>query len=1119
MTLSDSIFGAELDRLKRLLTVGEEESDEDSTEHTPKTASLHLLMERPGGQIGRYKLLNVLGEGGMGVVYLAQQEQPIKRRVALKVIKPGMDSKRVLARFETERQALALLDHPNIAHVYDAGTTEAGRPYFVMEYVKGLPITECCDHDKLPIDERLHLFVQICQAVHHAHQKGIIHRDIKPSNILVPLHEDQAVPKIIDFGVAKAIAEPLTERTLATEESQLLGTPEYMSPEQAGMSVEDIDIRTDIYSLGVLLYVLLTGVLPFDSDTLRAGGIEHIRQVIRETDPKTPSTRLSRLRPEDCIQVAQNRQLDAGVLGRRLRGDLDWVVMKCLDKDRTRRYESANDLAMDLKRYLASEPVVARPPTIGYRLQKAWRRNRLLYSTAAAVVMALMVGLVVAAVGWRQAILARTNEAALRQQAEQQELVARRRAYASDMSLAQQALAANDIGRAVMLLERQRPGPGQEDLRGWEWRYLWSQTRPDELEVFFSGPNRFSGLEFNSDGRFLMWFTYAEGAFTEMRVTDIQTRETVMSRTDCRRAAFAQRNPWLIFAQQKEDETDDIVFWDLDAWREIRRLPLEGADVSWLGLTPDDGSLVSLSYRVSNLPGQLPYELTVWEVSTGEIQWRQVIKTPIGISLRRAAISPDGQLMALSIHNFGFRVLRISDGNEQFLRGTNDTRVQALTFSPDGTFLLSASGFENMPIQVWNVATGESVQTLEGHRAYVTDLQFTPDGKHLISSSTDQTIRLWNWPEGRTVAVLHGHLDQVDGLATSPDGRTFASRCRDGSIFLWPLYPSTRPPAYRTLMVDVPNLRRRPPVFTSDSKSIIAVDPNGQLAQWDIATLRQTRRWRTPDQNGKRVDALAPDGTQAAILDANGCVSLLDLTTGAERTNVLRNAPPVRTCYFGASGRYLVTHTADWGRELYESRFWDLISMQMTGMVEEQEAGLQFHSTLRSPSWGFHREDAWVVGQNGNVKIRSMLQPEAPPLTLVRGTRDAYVLAFDVSPDGHLGAAAYAEGYLRIWDLETTKPLQTMRVFLRAPHSVAFSADGRRLAAGSHDREAIKLWETATWQEVLTLAGEGTRFNMVAFSPDGHTLMAGNFQDQFHIWTAPSLEAIEKTDAPPPNTR
>ena len=281
-----SIFGAKPDNLDRLLRFALEPPDEEII--AAQTASLDTLTERPGGQIGRYKLLSILGEGGMGVVYLAEQERPIKRRVALKVIKPGMDSKRVIARFDAEKQALALMQHPHIASVYDAGLTLTGRPYFVMEYVKGIPITDYCDHHKLTIEERLGLFVQVCQAVQHAHQKGIIHRDIKPSNILVSVENDRATPKIIDFGVAKAIGRPLTDRTLFTEDSQLLGTPEYMSPEQADMATEDIDTRSDVYSLGVLLYVLLTGALPFDSQALRDSGIENIRKTIREI-PKHPA--------------------------------------------------------------------------------------------------------------------------------------------------------------------------------------------------------------------------------------------------------------------------------------------------------------------------------------------------------------------------------------------------------------------------------------------------------------------------------------------------------------------------------------------------------------------------------------------------------------------------------------------------------------------------------------------------------------------------------------------------------------------------------------------------------------------------------------------------------------
>jgi len=350
-----------------------------------------------GEWIGCYRLIHTIGEGGMGIVYLAEQVEPMRRQVALKVIKPGMDSKRVIARFEAERQALALLDHPNIAHVYDAGTTETGRPYFVMEYVKGLTITEHCDHHKLTIEDRLILFRQVCLAVHHAHQKGIIHRDIKPSNILVSLQDNQALPKIIDFGVAKALARPLTERTLATEDSQLLGTPEYMSPEQADMANEDIDTRSDIYSLGVLLYVLLTGVLPFDSDTLREGGIEHIRHVIRETDPKTPSTRLSSL-GEEAKKVAESRRTEVATLAKCLHKELEWVPLKAMRKERAERYRSASELADDIENYLNGTPLIAGPLSTVYKLKKFVRRNRVLAGGVAAVLVVLVAGIVVSTI-------------------------------------------------------------------------------------------------------------------------------------------------------------------------------------------------------------------------------------------------------------------------------------------------------------------------------------------------------------------------------------------------------------------------------------------------------------------------------------------------------------------------------------------------------------------------------------------------------------------------------------------------------------------------------------------------------------------------------------------------
>jgi serine/threonine protein kinase/tetratricopeptide (TPR) repeat protein len=414
----DAVLRAEVESLLQ----AHQDADAFLNEAQPSltVAADGVVCERPGSVIGPYTLREEIGAGGMGLVFVAEQTQPVRRKVALKVIKPGMDTRQVIARFEAERQALALMDHPNIAKVHDGGATAAGRPYFVMELVKGVPITQFCDENRLNTRERLALFVSVCQAVQHAHQKGIIHRDLKPSNVLVTVHDTTPVAKVIDFGVAKAIGQQLTDKTVYTQMAQMIGTPLYMSPEQAGQSGLDIDTRSDIYALGVLLYELLTGTTPFDEDRLRKASYDELVRIIREEEPPRPSTRISTL-GQAAATVSAQRQSDPRRLSQLFRGELDWVVMKCLEKDRNRRYETAGALALDVERYLRDEPVEACPPSAGYRLRKFARRNKGPVLAGCLILLTLLGGLTGTTLGLVQAENAWREEIGQRRAAEKNE--------------------------------------------------------------------------------------------------------------------------------------------------------------------------------------------------------------------------------------------------------------------------------------------------------------------------------------------------------------------------------------------------------------------------------------------------------------------------------------------------------------------------------------------------------------------------------------------------------------------------------------------------------------------------------------------------------------------------
>jgi len=458
------------------------------------TIDLPSVAEAPGTVIDPYKLLEQIGEGGFGVVFMAEQLSPIRRKVALKVLKPGMDTKQVVARFEAERQALAIMDHPNIARVFDGGATPSGRPYFVMELVKGVPITEFCDQNHLTPRQRLELFVQVCHAVQHAHQKGVIHRDLKPSNVLVTVHDATPVVKVIDFGVAKAMGQELTDKTLFTGFAQMIGTPLYMSPEQAGQSGLDVDTRSDIYSLGVLLYELLTGTTPFTAERFKTAGYDEIRRIIREEEPARPSARISTL-GQAAVTVSANRNSNPQALRRLCRGELDWIVMKCLEKDRNRRYESASGVAADVQRHLADEPVLACPPSAVYRLRKFVRRNqRVLGAVALTLVVAGATGF-----GAYKYLGAQTKLSAERQRTENEQWLREQAIPELRRHIAEKNyIAAFDLAEEA---ERRVPGdPTVAELRP-EFASTWSVVSdPPQAEVSWK-PYGVAGAEWKSAGR------------------------------------------------------------------------------------------------------------------------------------------------------------------------------------------------------------------------------------------------------------------------------------------------------------------------------------------------------------------------------------------------------------------------------------------------------------------------------------------------------------------------------------------------------------------------------------------------------------------------------------------
>ncbi|HKS40040.1 MAG TPA: protein kinase [Blastocatellia bacterium] len=1002
-----------------------------------------------GQSLGPYRLLREIGCGGMGVVYLAvRADDEFKKQVAIKLVQSGPHNKDLLRRFRRERQILANLDHPNIARLFDGGTTEQGLPYLVMEYITGTPITEYCDERKLSITDRLKLFRDVCAAVQHAHQSLVIHCDLKPSNILVTLGGEV---KLLDFGIAKLL--DATSVALNATTGVPVMTPEYASPEQ--ICGEPVTTASDVYSLGIVLYELLTGHYPY---RFKDRSLSEIIRVICEQEPEPPSRAISRIetnngKPQTTLSpetVSRTREGRPEKLRARLRGDLSAIVLTALRKDPQCRYSTVEQLSEDIRRHLEGQVVFARKATFAYRAGKFIRRYKT-GATVALILLLILLGGIFATL--RQASIAR-----------QEARDKRRTLYAAEMKLGAQAWDTTNMGRLRELIEDQLPRDGEDDLRGFEWRYLWRLDHHNGEIFRFQHDIEVWAVAYSPDGHTLAtvddagWLALWDTS-TGQQVIRIKAHEEYIWNVK-----FSPDGKLL--ATASGDAT--VKLWDTATWQEFATLRgHKPGRISVVAFSADGKLLVS---------GSDDLTAKIWDVASGQ----NTATIDMDGAIRNLALSPDGKKLALWYS--GLRPLSFWDTTTgKRLREIKNIYGVPAMFSPDGKLLALIDG---RIINLLDVATEKVTATFDGHISAIHSVAFSPDGRLLATGSIDRTTKIWDISSGGLIANIKGHEGEIFSVAFSPDGKTLATGSNDFTARLWDIATVSG----FAIIKDKGRICSL--AFSPDGKTIVSSLFSSLINNlWDVGSGKQLGKIEEPRIS--QSVAFSRDGKRLAIGYIDGTLKLLDATTYQEATSFKAHTKNISSLVFSPDGQMLVTASFD-----KTVKLWDAATRQLLRTIAGHDERLS--AVAFSP-------DGELLATASHDRTEKLWDVKTGrELATIRG-HVKVVLSLAFSPDGKTLATGGADGIVKLWDVGAWLERATFTGHAGHVNSVAFSPDGKRLATGS-DEGLVRLWDLNTGQEVIALSGHTDVVTAVAFSPDGDTLVSASYDSTIRFWRAASRE-------------